>query len=93
MTKAELINEIAISTGYDKKTIGVIVEAFTDGVKNSLVKGENVYIRGFGSFITRMRAAKIARDILKQTSIAVPAHRIADFKPAAELKAAVREAK
>ena len=93
MTKAELINEMAISTGYDKKTIGVIVEAFTEGVKSNLIKGENVYIRGFGSFITRTRAAKVARNILKETTISVPAHQIPDFKPAAEFKEAVRNAK
>jgi len=93
MTKAELINEISIKTGYDKKTIGLIVESFTEGVKNNLIKGENVYIRGFGSFITKTRAAKIARDILKETTIAVPAHKIPAFKPAAEFKEAIRNAK
>ena len=93
MTKADIINELAISTGYDKKTIGVIIEGFTSKVKEHLVQGENVYFRGFGSFITRTRAAKIARNISKNTSVAVPAHRIADFKPAAELKEAVRELK
>ena len=93
MTKAELIAELALSTGYDKKTIGVIVEAFTKSVKTNLVNGNNVYIRGFGSFVTRTRAAKMARNILKQTTVAVPAHRIPDFKPAAEFKEAVREIK
>ena len=93
MTKAELISEIAIQTGFDKKTIGVCLEAFTEGIKNNLVKVENVYIRGFGSFVTKKRAAKVARNILRETTIAVPAHLIPDFKPAAEFKAAVREAK
>jgi DNA-binding protein HU-beta len=91
MTKADIINELATSTGYDKKTVGVIVEAFTESVKNNLINGENVYIRGFGSFITKTRAAKVARNILKQTSVAVPAHKIPAFKPAAEFKAAVRK--
>jgi DNA-binding protein HU-beta len=93
MTKAELVNELALSTGYDKKTVGVIVEALISSVKNHMIEGENIYIRGFGSLITRMRAAKMARNILKQTSVAVPAHRIPDFKPAAEFKLAVRNSK
>jgi DNA-binding protein HU-beta len=93
MTKAELISELSISTGYDKKTVGVIVEAFTAGVMKNLVDGESVYIRGFGSFTTKTRAAKVARNILKQTTIAVPAHKIPSFKPAAEFKLAVRNAK
>ena len=91
MTKADIINELALSTGYDKKTVGVIVESFTESVKKNLINGENVYIRGFGSFITKTRAAKVARNILKQTSVAVPAHKIPAFKPAAEFKAAIRK--
>ena len=51
MTKADLISEIAISTGYDKKTISAIVEAFMEGEKQNMAKGENVYLRSFGSFI------------------------------------------
>lgn len=93
MTKAELINEIAMSTGFDKKSINMIVDGFTEGVKRNLSKGENVYIRGFGSFVTKTRAAKIARNILKETSIAVPAHQIPAFRPAAEFKEAVRNLK
>ena len=93
MTKAELINEIAVSTGFDKKSITLIVDGFTEGVKRNLVNGENVYIRGFGSFVTKTRAAKIARNILQETSIAVPAHKIPAFRPAAEFKEAVRNQK
>ena len=91
MTKADIINQVAINTGYDKKTVGVIVENFTESVKNNLIEGNNVYIRGFGSFITKVRAAKVARNILKQTSVAVPAHRIPAFKPAKEFMEAVRK--
>jgi len=93
MTKADLINEIAITSGYDKKTITVIVESFMDGVKKNLAKGENVYLRGFGSFIVKTRAAKIARNISSSTSIKVPEHSIASFKAAAELAAEVRNVK
>ena len=91
MTKAELINEIAITTGYDKTSIGIIVESMMNHVKKNVANGENVYLRGFGSFITKTRAAKVARNILKQTSVAVPEHMIPAFKPAAEFKAAVRK--
>lgn len=90
MTKAELINEISISTGYDKTTIGLIVESFMTNVKKSVAQGENVYLRSFGSFITRNRAAKVARNINKNTSIQVPAHKIPAFKPAKEFLAEVR---
>jgi DNA-binding protein HU-beta len=93
MTKADLINEIAIASGYDKKTITVIVENFMDGVKKNLSKGENVYLRGFGSFILKTRAAKIARNISSSTSIKVPEHSIVSFKAAAELATEVRNVK
>jgi len=93
MTKAELINEIAISTGYDKSSIGVIVESFMAGVKKSVAKGENVYLRGFGSFIVKKRAAKVARNISSRTTINVPAHNIPAFRPAAEFEAEVRSLK
>ena len=93
MTKAELVNEIAISTGYDKRSINMIVDAFTDGVKKSLCKGENVYVRGFGSFTLKTRAAKIARNIRAKTSVAVPEHKIPYFKPADEFKEGVRNVK
>ncbi len=90
MTKAELINAIAIQTGYDKTSIGNIVESAMDNIKKSVSSGENVYLRGFGSFTTKVRAKKIARNILKNTSIEVPEHRIPSFKPAAEFKGQVR---
>lgn len=84
MTKADLINEIAISTGYDKTTIGIIVESMMANVKESVAKGDNVYLRGFGSFITKKRAAKVARNISKNTSIQVPEHNIPFFKASPE---------
>ena len=90
MTKAELVNEMAIATGFDKKTVGIIVESFMEGVKGQLAKGESVYLRGFGTFTLKTRKAKIARNISKNTSIAVPAHEIAYFKPASEFAEAVR---
>ena len=90
MTKAELVSSIAISTGYDKTTISNIVEAAMANVKNAVAEGENVYLRGFGSFITKTRKAKIARNISKNVSIAVPEHKIAAFKPADEFNKMVR---
>lgn len=93
MKKADLINEIAIASGYDKKTISVIVEGFMDGVKKSLAEGENVYLRGFGSFILKTRAAKIARNITSSTSIKVPEHSVASFKAAKEFATEVRKVK
>ncbi len=90
MTKAELINEIAISTGFDKKTIGVVVEEMMKTVKTTMVNGENVYLRGFGSFIIKTRKAKVARNISKNTTVRVPEHKIAAFKAADEFAEQIR---
>jgi len=91
MTKADLVNELAITTGYDKKTVTVIVEAFMENVKNNIADGENVYLRGFGSFVTKVRKAKVARNISQKTSVFVPEHKIPYFKPANEFEALVRK--
>ncbi len=92
MTKAELVTELSIKTGFDKKTINIIVENFMKTVKANVANGENVYLRGFGSFITKTRAAKVARNISRSVSIAVPAHKIPAFKPAKEFAQEVRKA-
>ena len=93
MTKADLINDIAIATGFDKKTIAVIVQGFMGSVKKNLAKGENVYLRGFGTFYLKKRSAKVARNIASSTSIKVPEHSVACFKAAAELALGVRGVK
>ena len=93
MTKAELISEVAVATGYDKATVGVVIESLMDSIKKNLSRGESVYLRGFGSFTTKTRKAKIARNITMNTSVPVPEHQIASFKPAAEFAAAVRNVK
>jgi len=93
MTKAELINEIAIHTGYDKRTIEIVLDGFMGGVKTSLKKGENVYLRGFGSFILKKRKAKVARNIRTKTSVDVPEHSVPAFKAGSEFKEAVRNVK
>ena len=82
MTKAEIVNEIAKSTGIERLKVQNVVEGFMDSVKNSLSEGENVYLRGFGSFTIKTRAKKTARNISKNTTIVIPAHNIPAFKPA-----------
>jgi len=82
MTKADIVSEIAKKTGIEKNTVLQTVETFMDEVKVSLAKGENVYLRGFGSFIVKQRAEKTARNISKNTTIIIPAHNIPAFKPA-----------
>ena len=82
MTKAEIVAEIAGKTGLEKSEIQAIVEAFMNEVKDSLSKGDNVYLRGFGSFIVKSRAEKTGRNISKNTTIVIPAHNIPAFKPA-----------
>ena len=90
MTKAELINEIAIQTGYDKITITNVIESAMQQIKNTVAAGDNVYLRGFGSFITKVRAQKVARNIVKKTSVIVPEHKVPAFKPSPEFKEAVK---
>ena len=82
MTKADIVNEIAKNTGIEKVTVQKTVEALMDTIKHSMVNGNNVYLRGFGSFIVKKRAKKTARNILKNTTIIIPAHNIPSFKPA-----------
>lgn len=82
MTKADIVNEIARNTGIDKASVLTTVEKFMEVVKDSLAHGENVYLRGFGSFVVKERAEKTARNISKNTAIIVPKHNIPHFKPA-----------
>ncbi len=81
MTKAELVKEIASQTGIDNSTVLEVVEGLMESIKNSMINGEEVYLRGFGSFIIKRRAEKTARNITKNTTITVPAHNIPAFKP------------
>ena len=90
MTKADIVNEIAKSTGVEKATVQQIVEAFMESVKDSMIGGRNVYLRGFGSFIIKKRAQKVARNISKNTAITIPAHNIPAFKPASVFATAVK---
>ena len=79
MTKADIVNEISKNTGIEKVTVQKTVEAFMETVKDSLVDGKNVYLRGFGSYVVKKRAEKTARNISKNTSIIIPAHKIPSF--------------
>ncbi|MGI9542319.1 MAG: HU family DNA-binding protein [Cyclobacteriaceae bacterium] len=81
MTKADVISEIAEKTGIDKADVATTVEAFFSVVKNSMSDGENIYVRGFGSFVNKKRARKIARNISKNTAIIIDEHYIPSFKP------------
>lgn len=86
MTKANIVKEIAKQTGIEKDAVLTIVEQFMTAVKDSLANGENVYLRGFGSFIVKQRAEKTARNISKNTTVIVPAHNIPYFKPSDAFK-------
>ena len=90
MTKADIVSEIAKKTGVEKTQIQTIVEAFMEEVKISLEKEENVYLRGFGSFIIKKRAEKVARNISKNTTITIPEHNIPAFKPSKSFVAKVK---
>ncbi|RNC88423.1 MAG: integration host factor subunit beta [Winogradskyella sp.] len=82
MTKADLVAKISDKLGMEKGDVQATVESFMDEVKTSLESGDNVYLRGFGSFIIKTRAEKTGRNISKNTTIKIPAHNIPAFKPA-----------
>ena len=81
MTKADIVNEISRNTGLEKAAVLAIVEKFMDVVKDSMIGGNNVYLRGFGSFIIKTRKEKTARNISRNTTIRIPEHNIPAFKP------------
>ena len=91
MTKAEIVNEVAKSTGIEKVQAQSVIEEFTKVVKDSIIAGEPVYLRGFGSFIVKHRAEKAARNITKKMTMTIPAHNIPAFKPAKVFVNAVKE--
>lgn len=81
MTKAELVNTISNKLGTEKVDTQKVIEAFMQEIRTSMYNGDNVYLRGFGSFIIKTRAAKTGRNISKNTAIEIPAHNIPAFKP------------
>jgi len=94
MTKAEIISEIVNKTGIEKPSVTATIEAIMETIKASMVKGENVYLRGFGTFLLKTRAVKTGRNISKNTSVKIPAHMVPAFKPSkdfvGEVKSKVR---
>lgn len=84
MTKIEIVREIASKTGLPTKDVLVIVESMMETIKTSMTNGQEVFMRGFGSFIIKRRAEKTARNISKNTTVIIPAHDIPAFKPAKE---------
>ncbi len=82
VTKAEVVQQIADKTGIDKADVYTTVEAFFSVVKNSMAEGENIYVRGFGSFVNKKRAKKIGRNISKNTAMVIEEHFVPSFKPA-----------
>ncbi|MBW7867154.1 MAG: integration host factor subunit beta [Brumimicrobium sp.] len=82
MTKADIVAKISEETGLEKNEIQKTVETFMKEIRKSLAKGDNVYLRGFGSFVIKERAKKVGRDISRKKSIVIPAHNIPSFKPA-----------
>ena len=93
MRKADVVTEISEKTGIPKVDILVALETFFKEVKESLVEGEPVYVRGFGSFILKKRAAKVGRNIKKNVAVDIPEHFIPAFKPAKEFLHSVKESK
>jgi len=81
VTKAEVVQQIAEKTGIDKADVYTTVEAFFSVVKNSMSDGENIYIRGFGSFVNKKRARKVGRNISKNTAMIIDEHYVPSFKP------------
>ena len=81
MTKAEIVSEISRTTGLEKGAVLDIVEKFMEVVKDTMSGGENIYLRGFGSFVVKTRKEKTARNISKNTAIKIPEHKIPSFKP------------
>jgi len=82
MTKADIVNNLSDQLGIDKNDVQATVECFMKEIKNSLESGENVYLRGFGSFIIKTRAEKTGRNISRNVAVKIPAHNIPAFKPA-----------
>jgi DNA-binding protein HU-beta len=91
MRKSDLINNISDKTGIPKVDVLVTLEAMFKEVKESLGRGEHIYIRGFGSFITKKWAAKVGRNIKKNVAVNIPEHYIPAFKPSKEFVAEVKK--
>ena len=91
MTKAEIVSEIVGKTGIDKVAVEATVEAIMETIRTSMVKGDNIYLRGFGTFLLKKRAEKTGRNITKKTSVRIPAHMVPAFKPCKEFAFQVKK--
>lgn len=89
MTKADIVKQIAERTGVEREVVSSIVENFMEQIRLSMIHGENIYLRGFGTFLLKQRAEKVARNISKNTTIVVPAHTVPAFKPSPDFVKAV----
>ncbi|MCF0236933.1 MAG: integration host factor subunit beta [Bacteroidaceae bacterium] len=90
MTKADIVKEISKKTGIESAAVLATVEAFMETVKETMANNENVYLRGFGSFILKKRAQKTARNISKNTTLIIPEHHIPAFKPAKSFSSQIK---
>ena len=90
MTMADMVREIADKTGIEKQVVMQIVEGMMESIRNSMINGEEVFLRGFGSFIIKRRAQKTARNISKNTTIVIPTHNIPAFKPSKSFRLKVK---
>ena len=93
MTKQDLVNDISKKTGTDKLAVSKTIEALMETIKRGMVKNQNIYLRGFGSFIIKKRAKKTARNISKKTTMIVPEHFVPAFKPAKQFMAKIKSKK
>ena len=91
MTKADIVKNISDQTGMDKTDVQMIAEKFMDEIKSSLQNNNNVYLRGFGSFIIKTRAKKTGRNISQNTAVIIPAHNIPAFKPSKTFVKSVKQ--
>jgi len=93
MTKSDLVKDIAKKTNVENIEVTRIIESLMETIKSNMTKGENVYLRSFGTFLIKKRAKKTARNISKKTTIIIPEHNIPQFKPAPEFKDAIKKKK
>ena len=91
MTKADVVSKVSEQTGINKSDVLITVESFINVLKSSMEDGDDVFIRGFGSFVNKKRARKVARNISKNTAIVIDAHFVPTFKPAKEFVEKVKK--
>lgn len=93
MTKADIVTRISEQTEIDKSEVANIIESFMEVVKDSMSEGNNIYIRGFGTFVNKKRAQKIGRVITKNTSVIIPERYVPKFKPCKEFREQIKNSK